>query len=314
MVAWRCLLLLGLVIGVSLALANLTVGAARAEVPWHSIFPRPRPPNLVPVVPPRTERRTPATDEAVAQALGLGGRAARVQEALTPSRDQGLGASQGLGLISSLRPRPRPPAAAARFAAARRQGASTSTRARPPRGADGPVERGICGLRALEGRRLPAITSTTRGCGVAEPVRLTSVHGIPLSRGARMDCELARAVAQWVDDAMLPAVGRRGGGVAEITVIGEYACRTRNNRPGARISEHGRGMAIDIAGYTLANGDRVTVLDDWRRRPHRSDLHDMYEQACGIFNTTLSPDSDRHHQDHFHFDLARHRGGGTYCR
>ena len=61
------------------------------------------------------------------------------------------------------------------------------------------------------------------------------------------------------------------------------------------------------------DGTTVTVLDDWRRRPHRSDLQEMYERACGIFTTTLGPDADRYHQDHFHFDRARHRNGGSYC-
>lgn len=301
------------VFAVFVALGTTVPGAgARAEVPWHSLFPRPRPPNLVPQAQPAVpSTAVPSTDEAVAQALGLGDRAARVQESPDPQA--------GFGMVSSLRPPPRPPAAAARFVAQQAEQlaasrATSSSRAARAVREDGPIVRGLCGVRALEGQRLPRITASTRGCGIAEPVRVLSVHGIPLSQGARLDCDMARAFAEWVDDAMLPAVGRRGGGVVEIRVIGEYACRTRNNRAGARISEHGRGMAIDIAGYRLANGDRVTVLEDWRRRPHRSDLRDMYEEACGTFTTTLSPEADRYHQDHFHFDLARHRGGGTYCR
>ncbi|MCL4676433.1 MAG: extensin family protein, partial [Pararhodobacter sp.] len=274
-------------------------GAALAQAPWHSRFPRPRPVQPAAVAPPAmTALPVPQTDAAVAQALGIG-------RQLTPPP----GAP---GLTRSPFPRVRPPAAAARIAAA-----LAAARPVAPGGAPataGPVERGLCGVRALEGRRLPRITSSTRGCGVAEPVSVTAVHGIPLSRAARVDCQLARAFADWVDDAMLPAVGRRGGGVAQIQVIGDYSCRTRNSQRGTRISEHGRGMAIDIAGYRLVNGDVVRVETHWRRRPHRSDLREMFEEACGIFRTTLSPESDRFHQDHLHFDLARHRGGGTYCR
>ena len=33
----------------------------------------------------------------------------------------------------------------------------------------------------------------------------------------------------------------------------------------------------------------------------------------GGFGTVLGPESDQFHQDHFHFDTARHRGG-PYCR
>lgn len=285
---------LGLTALVSMVLAGTVV----ADVPWHSLFPRPRPALL---------NTVPATDGAVAQALGFGRQIGEAPAA----------PSVASGLARSLLPRPRPPAAAARFAAAQERAASSRRRARtgtPVATADPRIRRGICGVRAIEGRQLPRITSSTRGCGVAQPVSVTSVHGIPLSRAARLDCDMARAFAEWVDDSLVPAVGRRGGGVAEIRVIGDYSCRTRNSVRGARISEHGRGMAIDVAGYQLVNGDVVTVLNDFRRRPHRSDLQDMYEEACGIFRTTLSPDADRHHQDHFHFDLAQHRGGGSYCR
>lgn len=282
----------------SVALLALGV-AAVADVPWHSPFPRVRP--VSPGATPLPMTAAPSTDAAVAQALGI-------VEQLTPP-----GAMPGLA--RSLVPRARSNAAAARFASRRsepsRVAAAPSSRAPTT---VGPSESGLCGLRALEGRRLSRITSSTRGCGIDAPVSITAVHGIPLSRAARVDCDLARAFAEWVDDSLVPAVGRRGGGVAQITMIGDYSCRTRNSQAGARISEHGRGMAIDIAGYRLVNGDVVTVLNHWRRRPHSSDLRDMYEEACDIFRTTLSPDADRHHQDHFHFDLAQHRGGGSYCR
>lgn len=276
-------------------------GAAVAQVPWHSPFPRPRPPHLTPNAPlPMTP--TPQTDQAVAQALGLG-------QTLTPP-------PSATGVVRSLIPPRRSRAAAARFAA---RTLATPTRTAASRSnapvSAGPIERGLCGVPALEGRRLPRITSSTRGCGIAEPVSITAVQGIPLSRAATLDCAMARAFAGWVDRSMLPAVGRRGGGVAQIRVIGDYSCRTRNNVRGARVSEHGRGMAIDIAGYRLVNGDVVTVQHDYRRRPNRSDLREMYQEACSQFSTTLSPDADRHHQDHFHFDLARRRsGGGSYCR
>lgn len=282
--------------GLFLVLA-LAAGPALGEVPWHSLFPRPRPVQPGAIAP--APLPGPMTDAAVAQALA--GPVAR------------FGSGSG-AVARSLLPRPRPPAAAARFAASRTGPSAPAQTARRVQTAEGPVERGVCGSRAIEGRRLPQISSTTRGCGVEDPVSLTAVHGIPLSRPARVDCATARAFARWVDEALVPAVGRRGGGVAQIRVIGDYSCRTRNSQPGARLSEHARGMAIDFAGYQLADGDWVTVQDGWRRGRSTRDLRAMYRGACGIFTTTLSPDADRYHQDHFHFDLARHRNGGTYCR
>ena len=63
---------------------------------------------------------------------------------------------------------------------------------------------------------------------------------------------------------MIPTIGSRGGGVVELKVAAHYACRTRNNRKGARISEHGRGRAVDISAIVLKNGTRLEVLTGWR--------------------------------------------------
>ncbi len=174
--------------------------------------------------------------------------------------------------------------------------------------------RGLCGRPTLAGNRIAPITSSTRGCGIAEPVRITAVDGIPLSRMATLDCDAARALDRWVREQMRPAMGNTGGGVTQIDVAAHYVCRTRNHRPGARISEHGRGRAIDISGFRLANGQQVTVLRDYRGSPHARALQRMHRGACGIFTTTLGPGSDGFHEDHFHFDVAQRRNNATFCR
>lgn len=112
---------------------------------------------------------------------------------------------------------------------------------------------------------------------------------------------------------MKPAIGNTGGGVSQIKVAAHYACRTRNNQAGAKISEHGKGRAIDISGFKLRDGRQITLLQDWDRRDTGAMLRKMHKRACGIFGTVLGPDSDRFHKDHFHFDTARHRGG-SFCR
>lgn len=198
----------------------------------------------------------------------------------------------------------RPPVAIARVEAP----------ARPPLAAAARDEGGLCGVRGLSGQRLPRITSTNQGCGIDEPVRITAVQGIALSPAATVNCDTARAFDRWVREAMVPAIGNRGGGVRQIAIGSHYACRGRNNQRGARLSEHARGNAIDVMGFQLADGESVMVESDFRRGRHRRAMQRMYEDACGIFRTTLGPGSDRFHENHFHFDLARHRNGGTYCR
>ncbi|MEC3859903.1 extensin family protein [Mesobacterium sp. TK19101] len=171
----------------------------------------------------------------------------------------------------------------------------------------------VCGDRDLQGEEIGFVPGKIAGCGVENAVKLRSVSGIPLSQQAIMDCTTAKALKTWVDRGLVPAVGTRGRGIAEIKVAAHYACRTRNNQPGAKISEHGRGRAIDISGVRLKDGTTVTVLNDWNNRTYGRILRRAHERACGIFGTVLGPGSDGYHEDHFHFDTARYRSG-PYCR
>ena len=173
--------------------------------------------------------------------------------------------------------------------------------------------RRLCGVRGLVGAEIPPVTSEVAGCGVEAPVRVTEVDGVTLSQAAILDCETATALHRWVRKGAKPAVRRRGGGIAELRVAAHYVCRPRNHRAGARISEHGRGRAIDISGVILADGTEMSVLRDWHGSPHSRALQRMHRAACGTFGTTLGPGSDGMHEDHFHYDTARHRGG-PYCR
>jgi hypothetical protein len=62
--------------------------------------------------------------------------------------------------------------------------------------------------------------------------------GIALTTPATINCDTARALQTWVREGLVPAVGRTGGGVANLRVVASYACRTRNSQAGARLSEH----------------------------------------------------------------------------
>ena len=170
----------------------------------------------------------------------------------------------------------------------------------------------VCGNPAIQGDVLGSVPGPG-SCGIDGAVRVRSVAGIPLSMPSRMDCRTARALHRWVVEGAVPAVGNTGGGLREIRVIGEYSCRTRNNAPGARLSEHAFGRAIDIAGFTLADGNRVSLLRHWRSGTYGRMLINMHRSACGIFGTVLGPNANAAHRDHFHFDTARYRSG-AYCR
>ena len=207
-------------------------------------------------------------------------------------------AASPLAIPEGLRPAPRP-GGIVRKAMGQRQNEA--------RGA-------VCGDRGLQGERIGLVPNAVNGCGITDAVRLRSVKGIILSQPATIDCTTARTLQHWIGKTVVPAVGRRGGGVAQLEVAAHYACRGRNNQPGARISEHGKGRAIDISGLRLRDGSQITVLEGWGTRRDGALLARMRRDACGPFGTVLGPGSDGFHMDHFHLDTARHRSGGAYCR
>lgn len=170
----------------------------------------------------------------------------------------------------------------------------------------------VCGVSSIKGEVVGEVPGSG-ACGIEQAVRVSSVGGIALSQGSLMNCRTAKALDGWVAQSAVPTVGKRGGGLSSIRVVAHYACRTRNSKRGARISEHAKGNAIDIAGFGLANGKEITVLTDWGGGKDGKILRKLHKSACGPFGTVLGPRSDRHHQDHFHFDTASYRGG-PYCK
>lgn len=175
-------------------------------------------------------------------------------------------------------------------------------------------ERGkICGDADIQGELVGAVPGRLPGCGAKNAVKVRSIAGVTLSQHSVLTCDTAKSLKRWIEKGLRPAVGRMGGGVAGIKVAAHYSCRTRNNRPGAKISEHGKAKAIDISEIRLQNGDTLNVLRDWRNGAKGRVLRKAHKAACGPFGTTLGPGSDGYHEDHFHYDTARHRGG-SYCR
>lgn len=179
----------------------------------------------------------------------------------------------------------------------------------PPRAVAGSV----CGDPSIQGDVVGRVAGSMSGCGLEDAVSVSSVSGVRLSMKSTMDCGTARALKSWVDNSAKPALSSKGGGLREIKVAAHYACRRRNNSKTGKISEHGKGRAIDISGFQLADGHEITVLRDWNAGRSSKALRRMHAEACGPFGTVLGPKANRFHLDHFHFDTARYRSG-TYCR
>lgn len=294
--------------GLCLCLAQgaLAQGVERSPRP-------PENPRLLAAAPALAAAADPAIDAAVA--------AASVEGVATDPAEVVPG-----GMLTSLRPQPRPPALSERIAALKAasnapgldlstdQGVEEDLAAIPPptrkekrrkKREAASMKGSVCGVAAIKGEEIAPIGSKVSGCGVPEAVRVTSVAGVRLSQAATVDCSVAKALNTWVDEVAQPAFKGR---LSELTIAAHYICRSRNNVRGAKISEHGKGRAIDISAFVLTDGRVLTVADDYNRT-----LKKIYRAACGIFKTTLGPGSDGYHEDHFHFDTSA-RSGGAYCR
>jgi hypothetical protein len=145
------------------------------------------------------------------------------------------------------------------------------------------------------------------GCGYRNAVELKqSVYAY--SAPVATSCAAAAALVMWERDVVRPAAQRRyGQDITRIELAApSYQCRRIAGRTDRRLSEHARANAMDIKGFTLANGRTVTVAEGWRgNQRDRLFLRDVRNGACDYFQAVLSPDYNRAHRDHLHFDLGR---------
>jgi hypothetical protein len=155
-------------------------------------------------------------------------------------------------------------------------------------------------FRALPDRRF------ANGCSAIGSVQLTDI-GTPTTNLGAMTCPVARQYARWVREAVQPAARQiLGASVTRIETFGTYACRSVNNVPGARISEHGYANAVDVSAFVLGNGRRVTVEQGWNGTDERVRrfLRAVHRGGCQRFSVGLGPDSDALHYNHLHFDMG----------
>ncbi len=275
-------------------IAAVVIGifAGQAGAEGMSASPRPLPRPVV-----QAEIAVPMVDVALAALRPRARPQGLTLAEPAPQQQAEAVATPGKGLFGGfLRPKARPEGGVPVKAA---------VRVKPSRKATTSKKGSVCGDPDIKGEVMSPIKSKVKGCGVADPVRVTSVAGVRLSQAATIDCATAKALKRWVEGGLQPMLGRNGA--VELTVAAHYICRSRNNVRGAKISEHGRGHAIDIAAVVLENGKSLTVARNFKT------LRPAYKAACGVFGTTLGPGSDGYHEDHMHFDTAAQRNG-PYCR
>jgi hypothetical protein len=153
------------------------------------------------------------------------------------------------------------------------------------------------------------------GCSIVGTVRLTSLRSddahLQLSNLGPVTCPLADTLAGWarfgVDRAARQILGSP---LIRIETMGSYACR--NVAGSDRRSAHATANAIDVSAFILADGRRISVLQDWYAGDpaERRFLSVVHQSACKRFGTVLSPAYNVAHRDHLHLELS----GQQFCR
>ncbi|MEO8652031.1 MAG: extensin family protein [Hyphomicrobiaceae bacterium] len=151
------------------------------------------------------------------------------------------------------------------------------------------------------------------GCGWENAVRISRAGGATLSVGT-VSCEVAAGIAMWIAHEVQPrAVAILGSRVASMQHMGTFACRDvigRKFLPAVR-SQHATANALDVSGFTLANGRTISVGRHWQGSgPEARFLHEIHARACRYFRVAIGPEFNAVHHDHFHYD----RGFLSRCK
>jgi hypothetical protein len=211
-----------------------------------------------------------------------------------------LAIAQGVPLP---RPRPAPPAAA-------------GSAEEPPMPEDAPPS--ACRLRLTAALAtapsLPPITGPGE-CGAPDVVRLEAVvlpdqSRVAIVPPAVLRCTMAEAIVSWVREEAAPRALDLGSSLKTVANLASFDCRGRNRIVGAKLSEHGKGNALDIRSLKLTDGKVVELTDPQVPKDFREGLR---QSVCARFMTVLGPGSDGYHEDHVHVDLAERRGGYRIC-
>ncbi|MEL7189329.1 MAG: extensin family protein [Pseudomonadota bacterium] len=182
----------------------------------------------------------------------------------------------------------------------------------------GPSSAGACVAElSAAGTRFSTLPDTygAPGCNQIGTVKMSALAGdasqFGISNIGPVKCEVAKAFSGWarfgVDRAARQLLGSP---LARIETMGSYSCR--NVAGTNRRSAHARAEAIDVSGFVLQDGRRISLISDWNggTSAEREFLRVVQRSACKRFGTVLGPEYNAAHADHFHLEGT----GGKFCR
>jgi hypothetical protein len=167
----------------------------------------------------------------------------------------------------------------------------------------------------VEAATAPAPSS--EGCGIASPIRLSSVTAaggdvVSLPDRPVLECEFAAVLADYIQLIVAPlGEALLRAKVASIETGPGYDCRTQDRVVGAKVSAHAKGLAVDFVAIAFADKRRLLV-----ERPTGADeaayFRAVRTAACGWFTTVLGPGADSFHANNVHMDIEKHGSSGSY--
>ena len=153
------------------------------------------------------------------------------------------------------------------------------------------------------------------GCSTLGTVQLSKLKSddstLALSNLGPVSCPRADSFAGWARfGADRAAQQILGSPIVRIETMGSYNCR--NVAGSGRRSAHATANAIDVSGFVLADGRRITVAGNWNDQSPkvRKFFAAIHASACKRFGTVLSPAYNAAHRDHLHLELS----GRAFCR
>jgi len=164
---------------------------------------------------------------------------------------------------------------------------------------------------------LPVHVESKRTCGAPQVVLYASgPAGVRWNAPPQVTCLVAIGLSRFETIAAEEAARHLGSKITRVDQIGTYSCRPMIRF--ALASEHSFANAIDVRGFQLADGRRITVDAHWgavREPPAtpaarflRTVARRLFDE--GAFSVVLGPPWDALHRDHLHLDQARYRVDG----
>jgi hypothetical protein len=142
-------------------------------------------------------------------------------------------------------------------------------------------------------------------CVVEHAVRLSSANGMAIKYSPLLTCRMASELVKFTEETLQPVANQMfGARIKTMSHIGTYNCRSMRQYPGI-VSQHGFANAIDVAGFTLEDGTKINVANDWNSGDMKAEfLKEVAEAGCEGFRVAVSPDSDANHWNHLHWDMG----------